>query len=83
MRTAIQNEASTRSNQRLAAWACVIVALTAACAAPRTRELAELRRDHEQCLASDGDPWLEVRYADYQACMNRRGWSDADLPRSS
>jgi hypothetical protein len=80
MRTATHSEDRSRSVHQ-ALWACALAALTAACAAPHARELAELQRDHELCLAND-DPWIEVSYADYQACMNRRGWSDADLPHS-
>jgi len=83
MRTAIRDRVCFRHIHRPILWACAIIAMTTACAVPRARELAELQRDHELCLASDEDPWVEVRYADYQACMNRRGWSDADLPRTS
>ena len=51
---------------------------TTACADPPI-ELAELRRDHERCLVSEEKADGEIRYADYQACMIARGWSDPDL----
>ena len=79
MRTAIRNDPRSRITRFvIAAGASTLMAGTTACADPPI-ELAELRRDHERCLVSEEKADGEIRYADYQACMIARGWSDPDL----
>jgi hypothetical protein len=79
MRTAIRNDPrSSASRWKLAAGMFVLAATHTACADPPL-QLADLQRDHERCLASEENRRGEVRYADYQACMIGRGWSDPDL----
>ena len=73
-------EARSRGLSRLGPSLCGLLALTAtACALPHDLDLVELQRDHEQCLSGAQQAPAAVRYDDYQDCMLRHGWSDAEL----
>ena len=79
MRTAIRIDPHRRIPPIVSAFAVIALAASATACADPPKELAELQRDHERCLASEENAEGEVRYADYQACMTTRGWSDPDL----
>jgi hypothetical protein len=79
MRTAIRSDSRSLAPRAAAALAAAALALAATACAEAPKELAELQRDHERCLSTEENDEGEVRYADYQACMNTRGWSDPDL----
>jgi hypothetical protein len=83
MRTAIRTDPSSHGPRSAIALATVALALSATACADPPKELAELQRDHERCLVSEENAEGEVRYADYQACMTTRGWSDPDLAQRS